>query len=296
MSQIITDFSREDYDNIDALNYSRLKLILQSPRKYQLNAVKETEAMMIGTALHMAYLEPGKFKDKYVVEPDNVLCAQRDESGKLKRGADEVWQPVNKRLKDHREFIERWRADQTRRGSIVLAPEDMESIAGMLNSINDEMRFPPPAGLIAVGDLIRTRDAEVTAVADWNGRPIKARADLITTTKLGRTVVDLKKSANPFEFTSKIWKFDYDMQAAFYKKVFNADAFVFLVLGSDSPYPVLTYNAEHFIDIGNKKIDKALEILAQCEKENYWPWGTRGVESPFPSDWIMKQYFEEESA
>lgn len=294
MSEIIKDFSREDYDNIEAENYSRLKLILRSPREYQLNNFKETEAMMVGTALHMAYLEPGKFKEKYVVEPSTVLCVARDESGKIVKGGDKTWQPANKRMKDHREWLDAWGIEQKSKGSIVLAPEDMDSITGMISSVTEELRFPPPAGLLSVRELISTRDAEVTCVGEWNGKPIKARADLLAKTSLGLTVVDIKKSARPYDFVRKIYDMNYDMQAAFYKKAFGADAFVWLVLGGDSPYPVLTYNAEHFLEIGQKKIDLAFKKLEECKKENYWPWATRGVESPYPSEWIVKQYTEGE--
>jgi hypothetical protein len=293
MAQLFNNLSREDYDEIAGENFSRLKLILRSPREYQLNQVKETDAMRLGTALHMAYLEPMKFKSSYVVEPTMVKCLPRDEKGKIIKDAEPIMQPLNRRMADHKAYIESWRKDHS--NSVILTGEEMEAITGMIGSINEELRFPPPRelNLLTVGELLATREAEVTSVGEWNGRPIKARADLLVNTRLGKTVVDIKKSGRPWDFNRKIYDMNYDMQAAFYMKAFDADAFVWLVLGDSSPFPVLTYNAEHFIDIGKKKVDKAFTILEQCEKENYWPWGTRGVESPFPSDWIMKQYFEQ---
>lgn len=293
--QIMKNLSREDYDQIDALNASRLALLLKSPRHYQMNYFKESDAMKLGTAIHMAYLEPKNFKDKYVVEPQQVLCLPRDEKGKVIKGAEPVWQAMNKRLKDHKEYLANWRASQEKLGSIVITDDEMGSITGVLNSISEEIRFPPPRDCISVQELLATKDTEVTAVNEFNGIQVKARADLLVNTRLGRTIVDIKKTSaiSPEDFVNKVYKYHYDLQAAFYMHAFEAEAFVWLCVESDEPYAVATYNAQHFLEIGRKKIDKCLEIKARCESENYWPWFSRGVEDLMPTAWQVKLHMDE---
>lgn len=296
--EIIKGLPREDYDSIDAINASRLALILKSPKYFERNIFKESDAMKLGTAIHTAYLEPTDFKARYLVEPDSVECVERivksDGTTMKKPGGKLVWQPVNKRMKDHKEWLDNWRKSKEAGGSIVITPDDMGAITGVLNSITEELRFPPPKDCIPIQELLATRDVEVTVVNEMFGHKVKARADLLVNTRLGRTVVDIKKcrDLSPEMFKLDLFKLHYDMKAAFYKKAFEADHFVWICVGAEEPYPVATYSAEHFIDIGNEKVKKCFEIKKRCEDENYWPWYTRGIEALTPSNWQMSQYFE----
>src|ERR1700743_2010135 len=148
--ELMKNLPREDYDNIDALNASRMSLLLKSPRHFQMNIHKETDAMKLGTAIHMAYLEPMLFKQRYVSEPLQVLCDARDENGKKLKSGEKTWQPLNKRMKDHKEWLEEWRLAAEKKGSIVLTDDEMGGVTGVLNSITEEMRFPPPKEVISV--------------------------------------------------------------------------------------------------------------------------------------------------
>src|ERR1700743_877168 len=183
--ELMKNLPREDYDNIDALNASRMSLLLKSPRHFQMNIHKETDAMKLGTAVHMAYLERARFEEIYVTEPSQVLCAARDENGKKLKSGQNTWQPLNKRMKDHKEWLEEWGKATEAKGCIVLTDDENGSIAGVLNSITEEMRFPPPKEVISVQELLATKDCEVSAVGELFGRKVKARADLITQTRLG---------------------------------------------------------------------------------------------------------------
>lgn len=293
--QILKNLNRADYDSIDAFNASRLSLLLKSPRLYQLNQVEETDSMRLGTAIHTAYLEPTKFKQSYVVEPSQVETQERDKNGKVVKDGVKVWQPYNARMKDHKEWMAGWRDAQEKRGAIVLDDKEMGSVTGVLNSIHEEIKFPPPKDCISIQELLATKDVELTAVGEINGRKVKARADLLVNTRLGKTVVDIKKTSAIFsdEFCNKVDKFNYDLQAAFYKAAFGADAFVWLCCGSDAPFMVVPYDADLFLEAGAKKIDKCFETYDRCTAENYWPWHTRGVEKLVPSAWYMKKYGEE---
>ena len=61
------------YSQIEAMNWSRLKVIDKSPLAFQWalrHPREETEAMAFGTAFHLALLEPELFQESYVVAPD----------------------------------------------------------------------------------------------------------------------------------------------------------------------------------------------------------------------------------
>ena len=53
---------RPAYDGVEAINWSRLKLMLKSPAHYHANAGQpDTDAMLFGRVFHMMVLEPERF-------------------------------------------------------------------------------------------------------------------------------------------------------------------------------------------------------------------------------------------
>jgi hypothetical protein len=56
-----------DYNEIQAIRFSRLKLMDISPHHYRHHTVKETEAMRIGRATHLAVLEPERYHREIVI-------------------------------------------------------------------------------------------------------------------------------------------------------------------------------------------------------------------------------------
>src|SRR6185503_13815919 len=62
-----------EYLKIDALGSSRLEHLAVSPLHYRYMSTQpdeETDAQELGTALHVAVLEPDLFDSAYVIEPD----------------------------------------------------------------------------------------------------------------------------------------------------------------------------------------------------------------------------------
>lgn len=262
--------SEEEYRAHEALNVSRLCLMDKSPMHYFLNETKETEAMRFGTTIHMAFLEPAKFKALYVVEPDTILG-----------------EPRNNRLKAHKEYMAAWRAEQAE-NAVILSPEQFDSLGGILNSLQKML----PHGL----QELMQGQFEVCEIKDMFERPCKGRADIVVQHPvLGKTVVDLKKVGKPFgahpdHFKRDAYNLCYDAKAAWYKQLFEADSFVWIVVEEKAPHAVAFYNAEPFLDIGHARICKWMDKLKECEKTNHWPWYTTGIESLYPSDWQAKQH------
>lgn len=269
----------KEYHEHPALNISRLALMADSPRHYYLNIQKESEAMNFGTICHMAILEPQKFKQLYVVEPDTI-------NG----------EPRNNRLKAHREYIEQWRASQAE-GAIILRPEDMDNLAGMILSLSEEIKAN--RGSLTLSEIFSRGEFEVPLIKEFHGRECKGRADIIVNSKnMGKVVVDLKKvgrprGASPDEFRRIVSNLHYDARMAWYKDLFDADNCIWIAIEEKPPHAIGIYDASPFYEIGKAKYMGWLERLAECESKNDWPFYTQGVEPLLPSQWQISQFNEE---
>lgn len=286
---IIEGLTPEEYDNIDALNISRLSRMAESPGHYKLPYKASSNAMRVGTAIHMAFLEPDRFKEIYCVEPEMIYVSIRDEKGK--KTADKAMQPVNKRMPEHRDIIEEWRREKEALGALVMTPSELDDLTGMLNSLASELKLRREG--VNLADLLHPNGKrELTVVRDIFGRKCKGRADILVDTKYGRTVVDLKKvgkSAHPKAFSYDVTKFHYEAKAWWYTKLFDADAFIWVAVEEKSPHAIGVYNAQHFMEIGEKKVNKWLTDLARCEHDGDFPWYTRGTDDIWPTDFAIKQ-------
>jgi len=270
---------RDEYREDPALNVSRLALMADSPKHYQINAPLESDAVNFGTICHLAILEPMKFKSLYVVEPDTILGEER-----------------NNRLKAHREYMDKWRADQGE-GAVILKPQEMESLTGILLSLADEIKAN--RGKLSLAEVFSSGEFEVPLVRDFNGRPCKGKADIVVNSKtMGKVVLDVKKVGRPKgassqEFGRVISNLHYDAKAAWYQDIFEADNFVWIALEEKAPHAIGIYDANPFYEIGKRKYKQWLERLAECEAKNDWPFYTCGVEPIYPSSWQISQLKEE---
>lgn len=85
------ELPESEYRQAAGWNYSLIKEFMKSPRHYQWareHPSEPTPSMQIGTAVHMAILEPEKFKASYVVAPVG-LDGRTAEAKALKKEAQE---------------------------------------------------------------------------------------------------------------------------------------------------------------------------------------------------------------
>ena len=70
--EILGTIPRAQYEAIDAVNYSALKWMAVSPMHYQwaLTNKQESSDLDTGSATHTAILEPRRFMENYVVQPE----------------------------------------------------------------------------------------------------------------------------------------------------------------------------------------------------------------------------------
>lgn len=203
------------------ISKSGLDLINRAPALYyerylnpSAEPQKETPALVIGSAVHCAVLEPSEFGKRYAIAPK-----------------------FDKRTKDGKAAFEAFVAEAGER--IVIDAETATLAERIMLSVK---RCNSAAYLLKEG------------VAEqpifWTDEQIevdcKAKPDWITA---GGILVDLKttEDASPVGFARSVRKYRYDVQAAFYSDGYEAstgqtcNGFMFIAVEKTPPYLVAVY-------------------------------------------------------
>jgi hypothetical protein len=230
--------TRDEYEAIDALNWSKLKLMEIAPVVFQRGSAGDFDAADLGTAAHMAILEPEKFAAEVVVAP-------------MRRDA---------RTKAWQEF----EAEHLQLGHLILTKSEHAEACAMRDAVHRNKR----AMYYLTGG-----QSEVPMV--WNIGPVKCkgRADHI-----GPAIVDLKttKDASPRAFGSAVAKLSYDGQAAWYRDGWRMSTqeslpFVFIALEKGAPHIVQVYTVpDHVLERGREKYLNLLGKLDYCQRTGWW--------------------------
>jgi hypothetical protein len=221
---------------------SVLDMIARAPAIYEawLNGVEAepNEALIFGSALHCAALEPERFSKEYAVE--------------------ETWGDLRyKAAKDARDL---WRREHL--GATPLSAKDGSKIAGMVGAL---MAHP------LAGPIVRDGRAEVTAkwIDQQTGLVCKSRADILHDHGF---LADLKTTtdASAKAFGRTIANFRYHAQAAMYLHGFSevgatVGQFLFVAIEKEPPYLVAVYALDDdAINRGHQLIRADINTLAGC--------------------------------
>ncbi len=230
----------QDYFAIDRLSNSRMSDFKRSPRHYLYaisNPTPSTPAMEFGSAFHMAILEPDKFESQYVTSPK---CDMRTTIGK------ETWKT----------FAE------ANIGKTCISEPDMACLKRMKESL---MAYAPARELI---DQITEAEKPILWKDPLTGVELKGKLDGI-----GKNfILDLKtcQDANPANFASHAFNYDYHRQAALYLDGLKATGtiannFYFIAIEKDAPHCVsLNRASDAFIEKGRS------DYKAILENFRYW--------------------------
>ena len=201
---------------------------------------KETDAMRIGTALHMAVLEPHLMKSSYAVWDG--------------RRQGDVYQ----------RFI------LNNRGKTILRANDMNKVVGMAAAIKNYSDYPIQKAIdIGHSELsIYWTDPET-------GLKLKIRPDTFSQ----YAGIDLKKTqdARPKAFIRSCEEYGYDVQAAMYMtglEMFLGQKipFYFIAVEENSPHGVWVHEvSKQMYESGMSKFRKALNEYKQCMETGVWP-------------------------
>lgn len=257
-----------------AIGSSGLRLLDRSPfhfwsayidpdRKPQ----EPTAAMKLGTATHMAILEPAEFDQNYVVIPDDI--DRRTTAGK------QLW------------------ADVQATGKEPIKQSDWDLIAGMMTSVHTH----PLMRMIAAAEGVTFEQSVFWT--DESGVLCKMRPDIFVPPQAAfpdGLIVDLKTTpdASRDAFGRKVWDMDMQFQAAFYQRGGFASTgrlpeFVWLAVEKSAPFACAAYRAPNQLtEYADAEIDRLLSIYAQCSGDDKWPSYDSAVTDVLLPGWAKK--------
>jgi len=230
-----TKMPDDEYFAIDAVSNSLLKR-LDCPAKARL-PMRPTAAMLLGTLVHCAVLEPREFDKRYVAAPK-----------------------INKRTKAGKEewaaFVED-NADKT-----VITIEEHDTSLYIARCV---MAHPVAYDMLTGGDAERVFQWE-----DENtGVKCKAKADYVK----GNVIADLKtaQDASPKGFAKACANFGYHWQDAHYSNGSQCDRFVFIVVETSYPFVVGVYELDDEAKaIGQRSVESAINKYVEIETFELW--------------------------
>jgi hypothetical protein len=241
--------TNEAYHHLKAVSPSQIKVLGRSPLHYYDQFLAEdrekkppTDAMLKGTALHTAVLEP-ELWDSTIAVPKHSF---------------------DRRTKAGKEMAAEFERESA--GKIVLSPEDAEEVRRMA----DAVRKHPAASFLL--DLPGRREASYTWTDPTTGLECKTRPDWHSEDR--RIVVDVKtcRDASRVEFAKAIANLDYHVQAAWNQGALEAEQFITIAVESARPYAVAVYPASGaMIAAGQRRIESAMHLLAECHASGNWP-------------------------
>ena len=106
-----------------------------------------------------------------------------------------------------------------------------------------------------VTSLLQGAEFEVPQAKMIDGLPFRGKADILK----DNVIIDLKTTSDIAKFRWSAKHFSYDLQAALYLKMFEADEFIFVVVDKDSKDIMICDCSDEFINNGLVKLDRAIE-------------------------------------
>jgi hypothetical protein len=228
----------------EGISSTGLKTMLRSSAHFKYKPARSpSRAMMIGTAIHAALLEPEYFKNSYIVLTSKV----KD------RKAAEYKQAV----KDHGE-------------ELVLMSGEAAKVIGMQKAVLSNS---------LMADRLNGKGWRELSlfVRDFNtGVLVRVRFDLLLESGI---IVDLKKTqdARQEAFSKSIDNYEYDLSAALYSDAMGWATgeqvpFEFAAVEEEMPHGCKLYRpCETTMQEGRRKYRLALDTFAQCEASGVWP-------------------------
>jgi len=247
---IAIELSNAEYHEHPAVSKSHLDKVAKSPAHYWANfldpervPMAPTDAMVLGTALHTAVLEPHLWSEQFAIAPDGI--DRRYKAGK-----------------------EAWAAFEAEaQGKTVMTAEDGQRIQRMAQAVHQH-----PASSILL-NLPGVVEASYFWTDDETGLECKSRPDWHSTDR--RLIVDLKttQDASPQGFQRSVAKWRYHVQAHWYQRPFaEAEHFLFVAVETTAPFLVAVYAATPaMVAAGARVAERDLRLIASCRQSNEWP-------------------------
>lgn len=250
--------TQEEYEGIQAVRWSTLRVLRVSPLHYR-HALRserpETAAMRIGRAIHAFILEPDTFHDRFV-------CYRGQRRGKDWTGF----------ASDHE-------------SKTILTEVEWKRAIGAGAAVHGH---PCALSYLAGG----VQEHVLTWTDQETGIACKGRVD-----SAGEWLVDLKTTTviEPRRFGSHAARLGVHGQLSFYLDGCRANDILvrdeprIVVVQSEPPHDVVVYRvSRHVVDAGRDLYRELLGELKECRESGAWPGVSPDEIELIPPDWIYQ--------
>lgn len=313
MNSVLFDLPREQYDNLEGVNWSTLKLIGRSPMHYRWAKdhpeANDSDLFARGIAAHVAVLEP----EQYGGQPYDAIDAAGAGGPRLYS----VWPTANgKRGTKAWDAAE---ADCKHRGVTLLREVDHDWCTAIANAVHScPAARPFLKGRREVAIRWEHVEREVGGLPEFRVK-MRSRLDQLSYRDLlPFAIADLKttRDASPEGFAREAARLGYDAQAALYSDGYSKAVgltepessiahlpYYWIAVESEPPHPVCVYRCtRQLIELGREKYRDLLQRLHACgEAEtrgeaDAWPgYATAPMDLEFPH-WALPSDDMEEAA
>ena len=268
---VYSGITNDAYHSGEGISKSGLDLIGKSPLHFWSKYLdpkrvpsEPTPAMLLGTAIHAAVLEPESFANDYVVIPK---FDRRTKEGKA----------------DYEAFI-----NEAAAGKAIISADDYATCVQIQANVR---RHPAAQVLLTDGEP----ELSVYWRDEQTGVLCKCRPDWMN--YKANAIVDVKscEDASPAGFQKSIAKWGYHVQAAWYLDGLKAatgyapKAFIFAAIEKTRPYATAFYYADdEMIEVGRQVYRERLDLYAGCLKQNLWPGYPAELQAISLPGWVMK--------
>lgn len=257
-----------EYRALPGTSITRLKELRRSPMHYRhaLAHPKETTALRLGTAAHVAVLEPERFSSQFA-----IWSRRSEKTGNLCPKNGQWW--------------EAFQGENVGRDIITIDEAEFAlAIQRAVRADRDAMRY------------LEQGDPEVTMQWSLRGRQAKGRADWFTRIDGRPYLVGLKsaRDCRHYVFGSAAAKLGYHLQWAYY---FDGYEFIAeeqpgvkeIVVENTPPHAVAVYNIpDDIIQQGRDEYLVLIDQLEQCERSGEWPGPALGETNLTLPTWVYE--------
>lgn len=280
----IHDITNTDYHASEGVSRSALMKLKRSPYHYWHEYInpeyvkpEPTPDMVLGSLVHTLTLEPEKFHEEYIKEPDLMQVPKvgllkdlgREEYDKQKTKCESV-KVANELLMDEFKL-------QSENKTII-----KDDVLKKAWEIAHSVIFDENAKALLEGAQI---EKSIFCTHEPTGLQFKVRPDIW----LGGVVSDLKttRDASPHAFQSASVSSGYLLQAGMIKEALEytgqtLEAFCFIAVEKQAPYPVAIYQLdEAAIEYGVNLFNELMVRLKECKERDAYPsYGIRTLCAP----------------
>lgn len=262
------------YKQIRKINASTLvhgcHSMLRLKRAIDGNIEYKSDAMRLGSGVHVLTLEPDAFEERYVVMPDFHLDAENMRAAKSKNESDDDRRTQSKATSYYKSKVKEFYANAGEKEPIARYEYDTALMC------IEAIRSRP-----AMVELLEHANTELTLEGIICGVEFKGRVDGLTPT----TLFDLKttRNAERERFGVDFFRMKYDFKMAIYRELVRQSTVglrdvKIIAQETSGDFDNCLYVLDDFtLDQAFKEVERVIERYKQALAEDYWPGCDQGV-------------------